>query len=189
MDTSDFAVRLADKSIAQLKDGTSPWQKPWTDAQVFGSYNPTTGNRYRGVNIVALMATDFTELAVDADSQHRTLSHRYPCDVESFDATKTQDHFARMIQALSDFPIILVDFPAQATNFLCLRPNTSVCLNSSSVPGSARRCLFSPRTIQLPKNPPLKRSVSLAMQPIICWLKIPQNTKAMSSCARRSSNG
>ena len=61
MDTSDFAVRLADKLIAQLKDGTSPWQRPWTDGQVFGPYNPTTGNRYRGVNIVALMATDFTD--------------------------------------------------------------------------------------------------------------------------------
>jgi putative DNA primase/helicase len=61
MDTSDFARRLADKLIAQLKDGTSPWQKPWIDGQVFGPYNPTTGNRYRGVNIVALMATDFTD--------------------------------------------------------------------------------------------------------------------------------
>src|SRR5215831_8392612 len=61
MDTSDFAVRLADKLIAQLKDGTSPWQRPWADGQVFGPYNPTTGNRYRGVNIVALMATDFTD--------------------------------------------------------------------------------------------------------------------------------
>ena len=61
MDTSDFAVRLADKLIAQLKDGTSPWQKPWKDGQAFGPYNPTTGNRYRGVNIVALMATDFTD--------------------------------------------------------------------------------------------------------------------------------
>ena len=61
MDTSDFARRLADKLIAQLKDGTSPWQKPWIDGQVFGPYNPATGNRYRGVNIVALMATDFTD--------------------------------------------------------------------------------------------------------------------------------
>jgi putative DNA primase/helicase len=61
MDTSDFAVKLADKLIAQLKDGSSPWQKPWKDGQAFGPYNPTTGNRYRGVNIVALMATDFTD--------------------------------------------------------------------------------------------------------------------------------
>src|SRR5580704_17044155 len=61
MDTSDFARRLADKLIAQLKDRTAPWQKPWKDAQTFGPYNPTTGNRYRGVNIVALMATDFRD--------------------------------------------------------------------------------------------------------------------------------
>ena len=61
MDTSDFARRLADKLIAQLKDGTSPWQKPWKDGLAFGPYNPTTGNRYRGVNIVALMAMDFSD--------------------------------------------------------------------------------------------------------------------------------
>src|ERR1700736_1669758 len=61
MDTSDFARRLADKLIAQLKDGTSPWQKPWKDGQAFGPYNPTTGNRYRGVNVVALMVTDFSD--------------------------------------------------------------------------------------------------------------------------------
>ena len=36
MDTSDFARRLADKLIAQLKDGTSPWQKPWKDGLAFG---------------------------------------------------------------------------------------------------------------------------------------------------------
>jgi putative DNA primase/helicase len=61
MDTSDFAGRLADKLIAQLKDGTSPWQKPWKDGQAFGPYNPTTGNRYRGVNVLALMSMDFSD--------------------------------------------------------------------------------------------------------------------------------
>jgi antirestriction protein ArdC len=29
MDTSDFAKRLADKLIEQLKAGTAPWQQPW----------------------------------------------------------------------------------------------------------------------------------------------------------------
>jgi hypothetical protein len=64
--------------------------------------------RYAGIHFAA----------VDADSQHQTLWHRYPNDVEIFDATKTLDDFARMIQALPDFPVILVDFPAQATDFL-----------------------------------------------------------------------
>jgi putative DNA primase/helicase len=48
MNTSDFAQRLADKLIAQLKEGAAPWQKPWVEGQSFGPYNPTTGNRYRG---------------------------------------------------------------------------------------------------------------------------------------------
>ena len=64
--------------------------------------------RYAGVEFAA----------VDADSQHQTLSRRYPEYVETFDATKTFDDFARMVQALPNLPAILVDFPAQATDFL-----------------------------------------------------------------------
>jgi hypothetical protein len=56
--------------------------------------------------------------AIDADSQHQTLLHRYPDEVGVFDATKTLDDFARMIQTLPPRPVILVDFPAQATDFL-----------------------------------------------------------------------
>ena len=56
--------------------------------------------------------------AIDADSQHLTLWHRYPDKVGIFDATKTLDDFSRMIQTLPDLPVILVDFPAQATDFL-----------------------------------------------------------------------
>jgi cellulose biosynthesis protein BcsQ len=33
--------------------------------------------------------------AIDADSQHQTLLHRYPDEVGAFDATKTLDDFAR----------------------------------------------------------------------------------------------
>jgi putative DNA primase/helicase len=61
MDKSDFAKRLANKLIEQLKAGTAPWQQPWEAGQMASPYNPTTGNRYRGVNILALMATDFAD--------------------------------------------------------------------------------------------------------------------------------
>jgi hypothetical protein len=64
--------------------------------------------RYAGVEFAA----------VDADSQHQTLSRRYPEHVETYDASNTFDDFARMVQALPDLPVILVDFPAQATDFL-----------------------------------------------------------------------
>jgi antirestriction protein ArdC len=40
MDTSDFAKRLADKLIEQLKAGTAPWQQPWAEGQFFSPYNP-----------------------------------------------------------------------------------------------------------------------------------------------------
>src|SRR5215467_11814443 len=61
MDKSDFAKRLADKLIEQLKAGTAPWQQPWEAGQMASPYNPTTGNRYRGVNILALMANAYTD--------------------------------------------------------------------------------------------------------------------------------
>jgi hypothetical protein len=56
--------------------------------------------------------------AIDADGQHLTLSNRYPDQVGIFDATKTLDEFSRLIQTLPASPVILVDFPAQATDFL-----------------------------------------------------------------------
>jgi putative DNA primase/helicase len=61
MDTSDFAKRLADKLIEQLKAGTAPWQQPWAEGQSFSPYNPTTGNRYRGINVLALLGTAFRD--------------------------------------------------------------------------------------------------------------------------------
>jgi putative DNA primase/helicase len=61
MDKSDFAKRLANKLIEQLKAGTAPWQQPWEAGQMASPYNSTTGNRYRGVNILALMASDYAD--------------------------------------------------------------------------------------------------------------------------------
>ena len=57
MDKSDFTKRLADRLIEQLKDGTVPWQQDWAAGQISTPYNPTTGNRYRWVNVLALMVT------------------------------------------------------------------------------------------------------------------------------------
>ena len=137
--------------------------------------------RYAGVAFVA----------VDADSQHQTLSHRYPSDVESFDATKTLDDFARMIQALPDFPVILVDFPAQATNFLLSAAEHFRLLEFFERSGIRPTLLI----FVGGDDPTAKESASKTVrffgdaQPIICWLRIPQNTKARNSCARRSSAG
>ena len=56
--------------------------------------------------------------AMDADPQNQTLSRRYPNEVHLFDATKTKADFLRLMMALPDDPVILVDFPAQATDTL-----------------------------------------------------------------------
>jgi putative DNA primase/helicase len=61
MDTSDFAKRLAQRLIEQLEAGTVPWQQDWAPGQILSPYNPTTGNRYRGVNVLALMVTGHTD--------------------------------------------------------------------------------------------------------------------------------
>ena len=52
-----FHQRVADKLIEQLKQGTAPWQKPWETTGSSGlPFNPTTGKRYRGVNVLNLMS-------------------------------------------------------------------------------------------------------------------------------------
>lgn len=52
-----FAQKVAEKLIAQLEAGTAPWQKPWDAGTAeFMPFNPTTGNRYKGINALMLMA-------------------------------------------------------------------------------------------------------------------------------------
>ena len=60
-DKKPFHERVAEKIIDQLKAGTAPWQRPWNPAEAGAQgsvipVNPTTGKRYRGVNVVNLMA-------------------------------------------------------------------------------------------------------------------------------------
>ena len=42
------------KLIEELEKGTAPWQKPW-DTTGFLPYNPVSGTRYRGSNLLWLM--------------------------------------------------------------------------------------------------------------------------------------
>jgi antirestriction protein ArdC len=49
--------QIAEKLIAELKAGTSPFQKPWTNdnsSSYFTPLNPTTGKNYRGMNALWL---------------------------------------------------------------------------------------------------------------------------------------
>ena len=61
-DKKPFHERVAEKIIDQLKAGTAPWQRPWNPAEPGAEgrsiipMNPTTGKRYRGVNVVNLMS-------------------------------------------------------------------------------------------------------------------------------------
>lgn len=55
-----FHEVVAEKLIAQLEQGTAPWQRPWTpdDGGGFLPYNPLTGNRYKGINTLHLLSED-----------------------------------------------------------------------------------------------------------------------------------
>lgn len=52
-----FSDQVAEKLIKQLEAGTAPWQRPWgeaSNAQL--PMNPTSGNRYKGINVVHLLS-------------------------------------------------------------------------------------------------------------------------------------
>lgn len=56
--------QIAEKLIAQLKEGTSPFQKPWndSDAPAFNiPVNPTTNKNYRGMNSLWLSMQGHTD--------------------------------------------------------------------------------------------------------------------------------
>lgn len=52
---SNFVDEVVDTLIKRMKEGTSPFQKPWNpDASSPLPMNPTTGNRYKGINSIML---------------------------------------------------------------------------------------------------------------------------------------
>lgn len=53
-----FYETVAERLIAQLEAGTAPWQKPWRAGEPAGllPLNPTTGKRYKGINVIQLMS-------------------------------------------------------------------------------------------------------------------------------------
>lgn len=55
-----FHEKVAEKLIEKLKEGTAPWQKPWQPgaSESFIPVNPTTGQRYRGINTILLMSQE-----------------------------------------------------------------------------------------------------------------------------------
>lgn len=61
---------IAEKLIAQLKEGTAPWQLLWKpdDPGAFLPFNPTTGKRYKGINSLHLMSEGHTD--------HRWMTYR-----------------------------------------------------------------------------------------------------------------
>lgn len=52
----EYAEKVANAIIEQLKEGTAPWQKPWTGGQKFSPHNPVSGVTYKGGNSLYLMA-------------------------------------------------------------------------------------------------------------------------------------
>lgn len=58
MAVRDFYEEVAEKFIEKLKEGTAPWQREWDAGAGVLPFNPTTGNRYRGINVLILMAQE-----------------------------------------------------------------------------------------------------------------------------------
>ena len=58
-----FHETVAEKLIEQLKQGAAPWQKPWEPGEPGGNVpmNPTTDNRYKGINAMWLMAQGYSD--------------------------------------------------------------------------------------------------------------------------------
>ena len=59
-----FHEQIAEKLIAELQAGTSPFQKPWTDSNdpaFILPVNPTTSKNYRGLNSLWLAMQGHTD--------------------------------------------------------------------------------------------------------------------------------
>jgi len=56
MNNDAFVKNVASRLIEQVRNGTAPWQKPWRPGTSFLPFNPTNGTRYKGINVINLLA-------------------------------------------------------------------------------------------------------------------------------------
>ena len=52
----DYAKKVSDELIEQIKAGVAPWQKPWKPGEQSSAENFSTGNKYTGGNSLYLMS-------------------------------------------------------------------------------------------------------------------------------------
>ena len=52
----DYAKKVSDEIIDQIKRGVAPWQKPWKPGEQISAENFSTGNKYSGGNSLYLMS-------------------------------------------------------------------------------------------------------------------------------------
>ncbi len=60
---------------------------------------------------------------IDSDEEHRTLSSRHQ-EISFFNAVESPDNFVKLIGGIPPTPVVICDFPAQATGFLLDNWNT-----------------------------------------------------------------
>lgn len=53
---SDYAKSVSEYIIRQLEQGTAPWLKPWQAGERYLPFNAVSGNAYKGMNAVWLLA-------------------------------------------------------------------------------------------------------------------------------------
>ena len=59
--TESFHRDFAEKIIAMLEAGTSPWQQGWHSSRGGMPYNPQSGTRYKGVNCINLFLAGYDD--------------------------------------------------------------------------------------------------------------------------------
>ena len=52
----DYAQKVSDEIIDQIKRGVAPWQKPWKPGEQISAENFSTGQKYSGGNSLYLMS-------------------------------------------------------------------------------------------------------------------------------------
>ena len=61
MEKQSFSESVAQRLIDQIKAGTAPWQRPYEAGMGIMPFNPVTGTRYKGINLVNLMTQEYDD--------------------------------------------------------------------------------------------------------------------------------
>jgi len=150
MNNDAFVKNVASRLIEQIRNGTAPWQKPWRPGTSFLPFNPTNGTRYKGINVVNLLARGHSDARWMTYRQAQTKGYQVRRGEKGTQVQYWRFDEERKIKDSNGRPVIDANGEAHTEKVRLERPQVFIAyvFNAEQIegvpPAPSRECSWNP---------------------------------------------